>query len=1045
MKRKLMVFLSLFFLGIGIISAQTQVRGTVVDEEGEPVIGATIQIKGTNQGTVSDYDGNFSLSVPANSQLEISYVGMLTQVVAPTPNMRIVLKADTKLLDELMVVAYGTARKSTFTGSAATVDAEQITNRSIANLSKALDGTVPGVQTTLGSGQPGSSAGIVIRGFGSINASQSPLYVVDGIPFDGDLNSINPNDIASLTVLKDASASSLYGSRAANGVVMITTKSGQNTDGKVNVNFKTTIGVASRAIKRYDVMNTQEYLETAFLSYKHEEMFVNGANEQQAAINAVNRMKGTVDPIFGVNEQYNPYNIPVSELFDLSTGKINPAAQLRWNDNWLDEVIAPSPMRQEYQFDVSGGSAKMKTLASFNYLNEEGLLKTTSFERFAGRVSTDLQATDWFRTSLSTNVAKTTSNMLDSDGSATSNVWYSAEQMAPIYPIWERDANGEIIKNDLGEPIFDYGLNRASGAQQNFNSIATLYDDKYYENRENVSARGLVEFNTNDEKYGVFQGLTLTMNLGADYVNGSYTFYYNPLFGNAAGSGRLGKEANKTFSYTFNQVLNWNRSFEQHNFDLMFGHEFYSYKFNHLSASKTGFPFPEIYELAPGSSIADATSYENNETLDSYFSRLNYNFMDKYYISASYRRDGSSRFHKDSRWGDFWSLGASWRVSEEAFMDNVDWLDNLTFKASYGTQGNNRVGLYAWQAFYDLTWNNANSNGAKASSVENIKVSWEKNASFNTGFDALLLDSRLSVAFDWYNRKTTDMLLDRPLPFSSGFTGYNDNVGDMKNWGFDLSVGYDILKTRDLTWNVTAMGSKVNNKVLRLTDEQNEIIGGSTIIRVGEQLNTFYMARSAGVDPATGDQLYWVYDDKEDEGDWSKHYISSDKTKAAASRVLLGSRIPDLYGSLSSNLVYKGFDFSVLTTYSIGGKIYDYVGYNYTNPLYIGNNWTREVLRAWKQPGDVTDIPRIQKNLTHTLNDRALVDASYFAIKNIAVGYTFKLKNAGIESIRLFGQGDNIALFSVRQGLNPQYNFSGSTDFAYTPNRIISGGINIKF
>jgi hypothetical protein len=289
------------------------------------------------------------------------------------------------------------------------------------------------------------------------------------------------------------------------------------------------------------------------------------------------------------------------------------------------------------------------------------------------------------------------------------------------------------------------------------------------------------------------------------------------------------------------------------------------------------------------------------------------------------------------------------------------------------------------------------------------------------------------------------MLLNRPLPFSSGFTGYNDNVGDMKNWGFDLSVGYDLIRTRDLTWNIKAMGSKVNNEVIRLTDEQDEIIGGSTIIRVGEQLNTFFMARSAGVDPATGDQLYWVFDNKEDEQDRSKHYVSSDKSKAASSRVLLGSRIPDLYGSLSSTIVYKGFDFSLMTTYSMGGKIYDYVGYNYTNPLYIGNNWTREVLRAWKQPGDITDIPRTQKNLTHTLNDRALVDASYFAFKNIAVGYTFQLKNAGVETIRLFAQGDNLAIFSARQGLNPQYNFSGSTDFAYTPNRVISGGINIKF
>lgn len=1061
MKRKLVLFLTLFFVGIGIMTAQTQVRGTVVDDAGDPVIGATIQIKGTSQGTITDIDGNFSLSAPAGGTLVISYVGMQTQEVPVSANVRVVMTTDTELLEEVLVIAYGTARKSTFTGSAAAVNTDQIGNMSLGNISKALDGTVPGVQATLGSGQPGASAGIVVRGFGSINASQAPLYVVDGVPFEGDLNAINPNDIAGMTVLKDASASSLYGSRAANGVIMITTKSGQNTNGKINVNFKASLGVASRAVKRYDVMNAQEYLETAFQAYKNEEIFALGVSEQQAAINAISRMKGTVDPILGQNEQYNPYNMPLDQLIDPVTGKVNPNAQLKWTDNWLDEVTASNPIRQEYQFDISGGTNKMKALASFNYLNEEGLLKTTSFERFTGRVSADLQATDWFRTALSANVAKTTSNMLTSTGSSTSNVWYSAEQMAPIYPIWERDTDGKIQYDAQGNALFDYGLNRAAGAQQNFNSIATLYDDRYYEGRENVGTRALVEFNTDNEKYGIWQGLTFTMNLGADYAAGSYTYYYNPYFGNAAGSGRLGKEWVKTFSYTFNQVLNWNRTFDNHGLEAMVGHEFYSYQFNNLAASKTGFPFGELYELAPGSTIASANSYENNERLESYFSRLNYNYLNRYYLSASFRADGSSRFHTDYRWGNFWSLGASWRVSEEAFMDNVEWLDNLTLKASYGTQGNNsygfntesstysqrynKLGLYAWQAFYNLTWNNANLNGGKVSSVENALLSWEKNASFNTGFEALLLDSRLTVGFDWYTRKTTDMLLENPLALSTGFDSFDANVGDMKNWGWDLSVGYDIIKNRDWLWNMTVMGSKVNNKVLKLTGSQDEIIeDGYKMIRVGEELNSFYMARSAGVDPATGTQLYWVYDEG-DELDRSKHYISSDKSKAAASRVILGSRIPDLYGSISTGLAYKGFDFSIMTNYSIGGKIYDSVGYSYTNPLYIGNNWTREVLRAWKQPGDITDIPRVEKNATHTLNDRALVSASYFSIKNIALGYTFRIANVGIESIRVFAQGDNLALFSARQGLNPQYDFEGTTSYVYTPNRVISGGINIRF
>ena len=1046
MKRKLMLFLSLLFISVGIATAQTQVRGVVVDEAGEPVIGATVLIKGTSQGTVTDFDGNFALRTPANARLVVSYVGYITQELAATANMRIVMKSDSELLEEVMVVAYGTAKKSTFTGSAATVDPGQIENRSVASVSKALDGTVPGVQSTLGSGQPGSGAGIVIRGFGSISASQSPLYVVDGVPFNGDLNSINPNDIESMTVLKDASASSLYGSRAANGVIMITTKAGKDTEGKVSVNFKAVLGVGSRAISRYDVMNQQEYLETAFQSFRNEEVFAKGTSESVAGHRAIARMKGTVEGILGVNEQYNPFNMPLDQLIDPMTGKVNPSAQLKWDDDWIDEVTASNPVRQEYQFDVSGGTNKMKSLASFNYMKEEGLLKTTAFERFTGRVASDLRPTDWFRTSLSANMARSKSNMLDSDGSSTSNVWYSAENMAPIYPVWERDpSTGEIQIDGQGKPLFDYGRNRATGAQQNFNSIATLYDDAYYETRDNVSARGLVEFNTNDEKYGAWQGFTFSMNLGVDYTGGNYTYYYNPYFGNAAGTGRLGKTNGKTMAYTLNQILNWNRTFGDHGVQAMVGHEYYSNTYNSLSATKTGFPFGGLYELAAGSSISSANSYENNDKLESWFSRVNYDFMDKYYFSASFRTDGSSRFNVDNRWGQFWSVGASWRVSEEAFMQDLDWLNNLTVKASYGTQGNNSVGLYAWQAFYDLTWANANSSGAAVTSVENKDVSWEKNGSFNTGFESLLFDSRLSLGLDYYNRKTTDLLLSRPMAMSLGFTGFSDNVGSMKNYGLDISVGYDLIKTRDLIWNVRVMGSTVNNEVLELTQEQSQIVGGSTIIREGEALNSFYMARSAGVDPATGDQLYWVYDNEEDEFDRSTHYISNDKAKAAASRVILGSRMPDLYGSLSTSVQYKGFDASIMTTYSIGGKIYDYVAYNNVNPLYIGNNFNRDALRAWKQPGDITDVPRIQLNQTHTLNDRALVDASYFTIKNFSVGYTFKLQNIGLETIRVFAQGDNLKVFAARDGLNPQQNFSGSTDFVYTPNRVISAGINVKF
>jgi len=731
MRKLSLLLVFLFMAGLQVVVAQTRlVTGNVTSaEDRSPVPGASVVVKGTTVGTVTDSDGNFSLNVPQNAQtLVISFVGMVTQEVPVSSQVRVLLESETQLIDEVISVAYGTAKKSSFTGSASSVSSEKLETRSVATITKALDGIVPGVQSTLGSGQPGDGASIVIRGFGSINASTSPLYVVDGVPYNGALNAINPNDIESITILKDASAGALYGSRGANGVVMITTKAGKDTSGKISTNFKASLGLSSRAIPRYNVMNQSEYLETAFLAFKHDEMFAKGIPEAQAGLNAIARMRGTVDGILGVNEQYNPYNMPLAELIDPVTGKVNPSASLKWTDNWLDEVTAENPLRQEYQMDVSGGTIKTKALASVNYMKEDGLLKTTSFDRMTGRLSVDHKTTDWFRMGMSANFALSKTNYLGATGSATSNIWYSAEQMAPIFPIWERDENGQIKKDALGVPLFDYGMSRPSGAQINFNSIAVLYDDKYLSNSDNVSGRSLVEFNTNNEKYGFAQGFTFTMNLGFDHVGSSSTTYYNPYFGNAGGTvkGRLSKSHGRTFSYTFNQILNWNRTFGSHNFDLMGGHEYYHYKYNSISASKTGFPFGGLYELASGSTIASASSYENNDALESYFSRLNYNFADRYYFSASYRTDGSSHFHKDFRWGDFWSVGASWRVSEEAFMDGVTWVDNLTLKASFGTQGNNAVGLYAWQSFYDLTYNNAGLNGAVVTSLENKEVSWEK-------------------------------------------------------------------------------------------------------------------------------------------------------------------------------------------------------------------------------------------------------------------------------------------------------------------------------
>ena len=808
--KKLTYLLFCLILGIGMATAQTtKVTGTVISaDDNEPIIGASIVVKGTMVGTVTDFDGAFSLDVPSSAKtLVVSYVGMKTQEIEVKSNLRILMQTDNQSLDEVVVVAYGTAKKESFTGSAEIIKNEKIEKRTVANVSKALDGLVAGVQTTSGSGQPGSGSSVVIRGFGSIKASQNPLYVVDGIPYDGNINAINPNDIESMTVLKDASAGALYGSRGANGVVMITTKKGK--DGALLVNLKANWGIASRAIPRYETMDERGYLETIFQSYKNDQIASNGLSPEAASVAALTAMGSGAKAIFGTNQMYNPFNFPIAELIDPVTGKVRSDATLRYHEDWMDEATANNPLRQEYVLNMSGSQNKTKYMFSLGYLNEDGLLKTTNFQRYTGRINVDTEYKNWLTAGLSTNFAHTKSNTSQTSTSASSNIFYSAQLMAPIFPVHQLDENGQIMYGADGAPMFDYGSTRPAGANANFNSIATLFDDKYGTNDDNVSGRTYISLG--DLKDGPLQGLKLTANFGFDYVNRNNFTYYNPYFGNAASvKGMLAKSNYRYFSYTFNQLLTYDRKFnDKHHIDFLAGHEYYDYEVSSLSATKSGFPFGGIYELAGATTITDASSLKDSYTIESYLFRANYDYMDKYYLSASFRTDGSSRFNKDYRWGKFWSVGANWRMNNEAFLSDVDWLNNLSVKASYGVQGNDNVGtLYAWQSFYDLGWPNASMSGALVSSLENTNLKWEQNGNLNVGVEAKVFD-RFSASIEWYNRKTTDMLLDYPMASSLGFDSYLKNIGSMRNTGWDITLNGRLVNTNDFTWDLTLMGSTI--------------------------------------------------------------------------------------------------------------------------------------------------------------------------------------------------------------------------------------------
>lgn len=1049
MRKFALIVLAIAFIGMQAANAQVRrITGTVTQaSDGATIPGVSVVVKGTSIGTVTNIDGVYQLDVPQDATtLVFSFVGLKTTEATITGSVvNVALAPEVFGVDEVLVVAYGTARKSSFTGSAEIVGSDKLERRTVATVTKAIEGTVAGVQATSGGGQPGSGSALRIRGFGSINASSAPLYVVDGVPYDGVISAINPNDIESVSVLKDASASALYGARGANGVVIITTKKG--SDGEPVINFKTTLGVSSRAFPDYDKVDEAKYMELAYESVKNQLIFSSGQSREAAAQNALTRYMNE----FG-GEIYNPFNIPSNQLIDPATGKINPNAKLKYSDRWIDEATRENPMRKEYQLSINGGNDRTRYLMSVGYLDEEGLAKNTQFNRYTGRINIDSDLKEWLKSGMSASFSNTKQNYLTDSGSAYNNIWFSASNMGPIYPVYIRDENGDFVLDDQGNKQFDYGVNRPSAS--NFNSIATLYEDRRNIKYDNLSGRGFLEFDTDREDLGMLKDFKFSLNMGFDYYHGDRLIYNNPFFGDGASvKGRGYKYNYRTFSYTFNQLLTYDRKFGLHNINVLAGHEFYSLERSTLYAAKQGFAFGGLYELSAAATPTAADSWTDTYLVESYLSRINYDFADKYYLSGSFRTDGSSRFHPDKRWGQFWSLGGAWRISQEGFMQTADFIDNLTLKASYGSQGNDMLlnsdgtdNYYAWQSFYDLGYPNNTNGGVYLTSLENKDLLWEKNQNLNVGIESKMFDSRLSLSAEYFHKLTTDLLLFKPMATSTGFDGYWDNVGNMVNKGIDVTIGVNIIRTSKFQWNANLMVSRLRNEVTKLSTDDQEIVIGSRIIKVGYPINSFYISRSAGVDPMTGAQLYWIK--SKDANDNEIDIISDSYNLASANKYIMGSRIPDFYGSFSNDLRFGDFDFSFLTTYSVGGKVLDGVYNNLMGMRSAGNAWHTHMTRAWKQPGDITDVPRLQLGAVNQVTDRFLIDASYFAIKNITFGYNLPKKinnNIGINQLRLFATADNVYLFSKLKGNDPQYNFTGGQDFSYVPIRTISLGLDLRF
>lgn len=988
---------------------------------------------------------------------------MQTQEVPLKPNVKVVLKANAELLEEVMVVAYGTAKKSAFTGSATVVDSKEIGKIQSTNVANALTGKVAGVQLNTSSGQPGATSPTIrIRGISSINAGNDPLIILDGAPYDGDLNNISSQDIESMTVLKDAASNALYGSRGANGVIIITTKKGNSGQARVTVDAKW--GSNSRSTQDYNyITSPAQYYEMHYGALKNYYMDKQGMDAASAHINANNQLTASGD--YGLG--YNVYSVPTGQTLIGENGKLNPYATLgnliEYNgqqylvrpDDWLDEAYKTG-LRQEYNLSVSAGTDKSSFYASFSYLDNEGITTKSNFERLTGRLKADYQVKEWLKVGANMSYTHFDANSLGEDGSSNSsgNIFAYATRVAPIYPLYIRDGKGNIMVDKNGITMYDYGDKGNAGLGRPMLSGGNAYSANLLDTQ---NAEGNVITTTGFAEVRFLKDFKFTWTSGVNVLESRTTSYTNPFYGQyATQNGMAYKYHTRDISYNHQQLLNYKKSIGLHNMEAMVGHESYRSKYYYLYASKNNSFDPNNTELSGAISENGSNSYTTDYNTEGYFGRVQYDYDEKYFISASYRRDASSRFHPDNRWGNFWSAGAAWIISKEDFF-NVDWVDMLKIKASYGSQGNDNIGNFRYVNTYTI----ANSNGHPAA-VPNIMgnkdITWETNGNFNAGADFELFNGRLTGTIEYFYRKTSDMLFAFPLPPSFGYTSYYANVGDMRNQGVEAEFNGTIIKTNDFTWDLGLNITHYKNKITYLPEERKTMVvdgvggysSGSYFYGEGEALYTYRIKRFAGVDQETGEALYW-----KNVSDENGNVISREKTAdySAADYYLCGSALPDAYGGFNTAFSYKGFDLSVDFTYQIGGQVYDgdYAGMM-SSPTKSskGYNFHADLLNAWT-PDHHTDIPRLQygDNYTASSSDRFLTDASYLCLQNINFGYTLPAsmtRKANIEKIRVYMSADNIWVWSKRQGLDPRQSISGSvTNAYYAPMRTISGGITLTF
>lgn len=1056
------------------MAQEINVSGTVIDySNGEPVPYASVHLEGTMTGTSTDGDGNYSIRLPHGGNLVFSSIGYITVKEAVNASMvlNIVMEPDTEHLEETIVVAYGTATKSSFTGSASMIGAETIESRVSTDVTAALAGTTPGVQIISSSGDPAAGGGTIrIRGIGSMSASNAPLYIVDGMPYDGSIADINPADVESMSILKDASASAIYGARGANGVVLITTKRASgSSDSKIRFDAKW--GSNSRLIPQYDVItDPAQYYETHYRMMYNSQVYAGKSPSEAYAYadaNLFNHNNGGLG--------YQVYTIPDGQKFIGEDFKLNPSAVLGYSDgeyyyipdDWYGLTFSDS-FRQEYNLSVSGAKDKLNYYGSIGYLNDGGIVSNSDYQRYTARINVDYQAKPWMKVTSSMSYAHSDSQTASYSSSygSSSNIFYVTNMMGPIYPLYVRDASGQIMTEN-GMKVYDSN-------QTNF--IRPAFVGNAVRDNEVNRKKTYTDFITG--KWGVtltpVQGLSLSANIGLTNDNSRYNALYSRFGSQSSTDGLAYVSHDRTFAVNNQYLAEYKTDFGDsgHNLNVLAGYEMYKLKVQFLEGQNDHLFNPLVGELgnADGVSSRQTSSYTADYMTQGFLARIQYEYGNKYFASASYRRDGSSRFAPGHRWGNFGSVGAAWLISNEGFMSGAGWISMLKIKASYGVQGNDDLypGSNYARKFYPYADNYTHSYNETTGEYStdlaykgNEDLTWESSHSFNAGVDFEFFGSRLNGSAEYFSRKTVDLLYSKDVPLSAGNpTGYYPvNVGSIVNNGFELTLEGILINTSEMQWSLNMNLSHYRNKILSLDPSVSEegIKGGNYIYKIGGSLYEAYMRKYAGVNPENG-KAQWYRKVLDKDGAWTGESEITE-TFADASQYELGSVLPKLYGGFGTTFKAYGFDLSAQFSFQLGGRYYDgtYQALMHTSSG-IGTAWHKDALDSWSETNKDSDIPRLDGDTSvgQTAVSNYLISSNYLSVNNITLGYTFPESVTSylkISGLRIYVAGDNLAVKSARKGVDPRYSMglgsltsgSGLNSGSYSAMRTITGGVTLTF